>query len=254
MNNTQNADSTPAPTNGAPEAPATPETPMVETLSVTIQNFPRIVDVAERATPIKYGEHVETFPISKTETVKIDAYFFQSPKSLKLKKIKVALSGLKKAGVKLEGGGEVDSDWFNREVRDPFHKVLRFAFRYSAEHGTPSTLAFSRRKDRSGQVTVTSKHGFEHIIVPPSPAFLEAEAAKEANRLKAIADKAAAAAKQSDKPQGEPVETKAPDAPATPETPKPPVAPTVAPVPKSKSKRISPLPPAVEVPAVAAAV
>lgn len=147
---------------------------------VSLPAYSRIVDEIERV-PVKYGDKQEVLPISATERVSIDAYFFQSATNFRLKKIKTAVQGLKKAGVKVDGK-DVDSVWFNANVRDPFHKVLRFAAKHSLEHGKPVSLAFTRRTIKStGEQIVTAKHAFEHTVTGP--------------KVEAIADKAAVAAK-----------------------------------------------------------
>jgi len=107
------------------------------------------------------------------------------------------LAILKKAGTKQENGMDFDAKWFDDNVRDPFHKVLKFAAQHSLDKGKPVSLAFTRRTNKStSEQVVTVKHGFEHTVVPAKP--------------EQIAQKAAAkAAKQSEKR----AQRKAPKAP-----------------------------------------
>ena len=160
QNQAENKDSTSTPSNGATE----------QTRSLIIAEFPRIQDSVERA-EVKYGDRTESLPISATERVSIDAYFFQSATNFRLKKIKTAIAGLKKAGVKQTNGSDIDSVWFNANVRDPFHKVLRFAAKQSLETGKPVSLAFTRRTVKAtGLQIVTAKHAFEHEVPGPGTA------------------------------------------------------------------------------------
>lgn len=152
--------------------------------------FPRVQEAKSRM-PVKYGDKQEALRISDTETVSIDAYFFTSPTNLKLKHIKVALSGLLKAGVTLPDGtkpeGVNGQVWFNTNVRDPFHKVLKYAARQSLERGKPVSLAFTRRTNlKTGEITTTAKHGFEFVTKLPQPESVASSA------VKALADQAKA--------------------------------------------------------------
>lgn len=168
---------------------STPNTPtpepakdagMVSEALVTY-DFPRCQDVTP-GEPIVYGDRKESLRVSDDELVSIDAYFFASPTNLKLKHIKTALNGLKKQGVKIDGK-EVGQKWFNDNVRDPFHKVLRYAARFSLNHGAPVSLAFTKRLNKdTGVITTTAKHGFEFKSEPTQSEKIEEKADKAADK------------------------------------------------------------------------
>jgi len=181
MNKPEKQDSTSTPTNGAPVQGVAVETPKPDSTALVIGNFPRIQDTVERV-PVKYGDSILTLPIGSDKTVTIDAFFFQSPTNFRLKKIGTALKGLETAKVTLPDGKPVDSAWFNTNVRDPFHKVLKYAAKQSLEHGVPVSLAFTRRTMKNGSQIVTAKHAFEHATKAPEVAQIEASAAKAAEK------------------------------------------------------------------------
>lgn len=155
--------------------------PAKETAAV-VYEFPRVQDVTPEA-PVMFGDRKESLQVSGNEKVEIDAYFFASKTNLKLKNIKTALNGLKKQGVKLPDGKEIGQKWFNDNVRDPFHKVLRYAARHSLSHGAPVSLAFTKRLNKdTGVITTTAKHGFEFKTAPTKPEAVEAVADKAADK------------------------------------------------------------------------
>ena len=151
-----------------------------EAVAVTYE-FPRVQDVTP-GEPIVYGDRKESLRVSDEELVSIDVYFFASPTNLKLKHIKTALNGLKKQGVKIDGK-EIGQAWFNTNVRDPFHKALRYAAKFSIKHGAPVSLAFTKRLNKeTGVITTTAKHGFEFKSEPTKPAEVEDKADKAADK------------------------------------------------------------------------
>lgn len=157
---------------------------------------PRVQDIGGTKVIVRYGDEQETLRISDTETVSIDKYFFVSPTNLKLKHIKTALSGMAKQGAKLPDGTSPDGAngqvWFNDNVRDPFHKVLKYAAKQSLERGKPVSLAFTKRVLKTGEVVTTAKHGFEFVTKLPEPASVAGEAVKQlADQAKANEEKAA---------------------------------------------------------------
>src|SRR6185436_3466272 len=109
--------------------------------------------------------------------------------NLRLKNIKTALKGLEKQGVKLPDGKAIGQKWFNDNVRDPFHKVLRYAARYSLKNGEPVSLAFTRRTHKdTGVITTTAKHGFEFKTAPVKGVDeIEEQADKAADKASADA-------------------------------------------------------------------
>jgi len=158
----------------------------------------RIVDAVERET-VKFGQRQEIYPVGTNEQgqlvlATIDAFMFSSPTNLRLKKMKTVLKALKDEGVKQSDGTEINSVWFNANVRDPFHKILRYAAKHSLEHGEPVSLAFTRRTIKSGvqagKQIVTAKHAFEHVVTPPTPKAIAATAAAKADKPKTPAKKA----------------------------------------------------------------
>ena len=180
MNEKNNGTSTPS-------APASTPAPSATSTEVQPYEFPRVKDVGGTVVQYKFGDKVEVLRISDTETVSMDAYWFTSPHILKLKKIKPAIGSLNKLKVKTPEGGEFTQQWFNDNVRDPFHKVLKYAARQSLEKGKPVSLAFTRRVVGDETVT-TAKHGFEFVTKLAAPATVAASA------VKALADQAAASA------------------------------------------------------------
>lgn len=180
-NTQQNADSTSTPANATPAAPTAAA---IET-SVMLPAYPRIVDTIERV-PVKFGDKAETLPISVNEKVSIDSYMFVSPTNFRLKNVKTVVAALKKGGHKQTDGTAIDAKWFNTNVRDPFHKVLKYAAKHSLEHGQPVSLAFTRRTVKAtGEQIVTAKHAFEHVTNAPAAKQVEQQVAARTARQSA---------------------------------------------------------------------
>jgi hypothetical protein len=213
QNQAENANATSTPTAPTP-------TPTPEVLPATLLvNFPGIVEEGRATAVINYGDELYLFPVGKDDTGKIitasiDSALLRGRGTKRLHKIQTAL---KIAG---RTNDKENQKWFNTEVRDVWHKVLRFAATDALSHGKPVSLGLSiRTSKKTGAQVMTSKHGFEHAIKAPTVAKVETTAA-------AIADKA----------------------PATPEAPKadrvnplaqaptPPVAPA-----KPRKSKIKPL-------------
>ncbi len=190
-NNEQSGNGTSTPS--APEVKA--EAPVVNENGLTISQFPRIQD-AKSAVVVRYGEEEEVLPVAGG-FVSIDRYFFSSPTNMSLKHIRIALKGLKDQGHRMPDGKEIDAAWFNTNVRDPFHKSLKFAAQFSIDHGTPKSCGFTRRKLKDGSIIVTANHKFEHVQQLPPAQQIAADAAAvteaiKAGVVKALADQAAA--------------------------------------------------------------
>jgi len=116
------------------------------------------------------------FPVGNDgEIATIDPALLRGRGTLRLLNIKQALK---------VAGRTNDADnrkWFNVSVRDVWHKVLKFAARDALANGKPVSLGLSKRTSKkTGQVTLTSKHGFEHVIVPPAAKAVEDKAAAQA--------------------------------------------------------------------------
>lgn len=144
-----------------------------------LQSFPSIVET-ETGVTMEYGKGKPlSFPISLTERVEFDPALLRGKGTIRLVNIKTA----KKLAGKDDKAGTV---WFNREVRDPWHKVLKFAARQSLAHGTPVSLGLSRRKNRkTGEQVLTTKHGFEFIEIPALDKSIADKARKQSkNRAK----------------------------------------------------------------------
>lgn len=139
-----------------------------------LPSFPGIVEETS-GVPVKFGESEPLrFPISLTERVSIDPALMRGRGTLRLANIKQAL---KIAGKTNDADGR---KWFNSEVRDPWHKVLKFATKQALEYGKPVSLGLSRRTaKKTGQVTLTSKHGFEYVEVPATEKAVADKAAKQ---------------------------------------------------------------------------
>ncbi len=173
-----------------PNQPLPTPDPQPGTTTVVQYEFPRVQDV-EEPVAVRFGDKKEILRISDNETVEIDAFMFTGPKILKLKKIKPVLSAINKAGNRMPDGKEYSVKWFDDEVRDPFHKVLRFINRQSMEHGKPVSVGFTRRTDKkTGTQTVTAKHGYEFEVKLAPPTAIAGEVQKLADQAKANEDKA----------------------------------------------------------------
>lgn len=167
---------------------STPTDEQVGRVNALVQ-YPRISE-PEPAVTVNYGEQQIRLPIGretkgkKTTVVygKIDGFFFSNPRSLRLKKIKPVLSALAKLGVKQADGSAVDSHWFNRNVRDVFHKAMKFAAREAIQHGVPVSLQLSNRTEKDGSKVLTSKHGFEYRTQAPDKVAIEQSAANKSKR------------------------------------------------------------------------
>lgn len=74
----------------------------------------------------------------------------------------VNIKDAKKMAGKDDDAGTV---WFNREVRDPWHRILKFANRLSMESGAPKSLGMSTRTTKkTGKVVLTTTHAYEHTL------------------------------------------------------------------------------------------
>lgn len=172
MNNTENTDSTTTPTNGAPVAEVASKS--------LLPSFPTIVNQTAGEV-IAYGSRPLVFPIGNNgETATIDGSLLSGKGTKRLLNIKQAL---KVAG---KTNDAENRKWFNGTVRDVWHKVLRFAARDSLANGRPASLGLSTKTNKkTGQVTLTSKHGFEHVIVAPTVKAVEASADTATKSIKA---------------------------------------------------------------------
>ena len=167
---TEKTDSASTAANGAVEVVTT------ESASKSLlPSFPCIVE-SDIGAVITYGSQPALrFPVGNNgELAEIDPAMLRGRGTLRLVNIK--------AGLKLAGKTN-DADnrkWFNVTVRDVWHKVLKFAARDALANGKPVSLGLSKRTaKKTGQVTLTSKHGFEHVIVPPSTKAVEDKANKQ---------------------------------------------------------------------------
>lgn len=160
-----------------------------------------------------YGERMESLPISDTESVEIDAALFSGKTQMRLLNIKLAL---KVAG---KGNDKETRKWFNDEVRDPFHKALRYMNKRVQNEWTPKSVGFTRRHDKKGNATITGKFGYEHSVKVATPESLgkeiangEVKAGKQSvGKAKRQANKKAKALKNPETataPETAPVETK----------------------------------------------
>lgn len=165
MNNEQKNDGTSTPTS---EPSATKS---------MLPSFPCIVE-SDGGSVIVYGSQPSLqFPTSATELVSIDPALLRGKGTLRLLNIKQAL---KVAG---RANDPDNRKWFNTEVRDVWHKVLKFAARDALANGKPVSLGLSKRTaKKTGQVTLTSKHGFEHVLRLATPTAIADEAAKLADK------------------------------------------------------------------------
>lgn len=133
--------------------------------TLALQKFPGIVN-QDLVDEIKYGTlPALRFPVGLNKDGsylfgEIDPALLRGKGTMRLVNIKAA----KKLAGKDTDEGTV---WFNKEVRDVFHKALKFANRLALERGVPVSLGISTRTTKkTGRVVMTTKHGYEHEIVP----------------------------------------------------------------------------------------
>ncbi len=134
---------------------------------------------------IAYGSVQLPFPISDTgDMVEIDAAFLTG---IKVRNGKVVTSGtvkLKHINVCLKEAGMEVTDpnkaWFNKNVRDGYHKFLRHYNRVLIREGTAVSASCSiRTAKKTGQRTLTGKVGYEVDLTPKTTVDVEkAKAAK----------------------------------------------------------------------------
>ncbi len=183
MKTPEKTNSTSTPSNGAPDGH-----PVIETAGRvnSLLAYPRISEPSP-AELVQYGTTKVRLPIGRDTGKKsgkvvygsIDGFFFSNPKTLRLKKIKPVLASLTKLGIKQSNGDAVDSKWFNTNVRDVFHKAMKFAAREALAHGVPVSLQLSNRTEKNGDKVLTSKHGFEYRQENPDKKQLEETASKK---------------------------------------------------------------------------
>lgn len=198
---------------GMKQSTPTQSTPTPEQIAETktrslLPSFPT-VEQPTVDTVIKYGEQpAYVFPIDNKGGIgRIDRALLSGKGTKRLLNIKKAL---KVAG---KENTPENRAWFNREVRDVWHKVLRFAAKDSLANGKPVSLGLSLRRTKRGGEILTSRHGFEQVV--------------KADDAKAVADKAVKAEKAPKAPKA-PKSIKAPKAPRIkPELKNPVIPPTV---------------------------
>jgi hypothetical protein len=184
MKTVENTDSTSTPTNGAPSAPVADNPTAGVTTEVLskslLPSFPCIVETKAGAI-ITYGSlPALRFPIGANgETAEIDPAMLRGKGTRRLVNI---AAGLKLAGLANDksAAGIANRKWFNSNVRDVWHKVLKFAAKDSLAHGKPVSLGLSTKTNKkNGQVTLTAKHGFEHVLKAPNEKAIEDKANKQ---------------------------------------------------------------------------
>lgn len=154
-----------------------------------------IVKVADTQ-EITYGTVQEVFPINDVGgTVSIDRAFLAGQSTFRLKHISTCLS---LAGKEMN---EANKAWFNRQVRDPYHKALRFLNRQFMTIGKPVSIGLSKRvskrKSDEGTVTVTAKFGYEYVRKPATVAGQVADKVAGADKATKQSAKRAKRAAQS---------------------------------------------------------
>jgi hypothetical protein len=181
MKTEEKTDSTSTPANSAPAPTADNPAVTTEVLSKSLlPSFPCIVESTEGEV-IAYGSKPALrFPIGPNgETAEIDPAMLRGKGTRRLVNI---AAGLKLAGLANDktAAGIANRKWFNSNVRDVWHKVLKFAAKDSLAHGKPVSLGLSTKTNKkSGQVTLTAKHGFEHVLKAPNEKAIEDKANKQ---------------------------------------------------------------------------
>ncbi len=182
MKKSENTDSTPTPESSVP----------VDVNPVREAGLlPVVVDV-DTGAPVKYGrEEPVMLRVSSTDEIGLDPFFFQGARrgvqlrNYRLKKIKLALKELK--GEKTPEGGVFDADWFNDNVRDVWHRHLKFSNAYAMEHGTPVSVGATRRTNPKTKTKVTTvKYGYEFVERnPDAEKALEDKKSRKASQRRA---------------------------------------------------------------------
>lgn len=129
---------------------------MKEIVSMAIVQRESVSEVLE------YGKRSLPFPVAQGEWINIDETFLSGKFTKRLKHINVCL---KLAGKDTKS--KADKAWFNKNVRDGWHKALRYANRQFLANGKPVSIGITERiskaKATKGDKTTTAKFGFEIV-------------------------------------------------------------------------------------------
>lgn len=142
--------------------------------------LPHLPIVQDNTAPeaIAYGVESLTMPISKTENVTIDRAFLAGKSTLRLRNIKQCLTA---AGRDIES--KEDRTWFNKTVRDGWHKALKYANKTAMSNGTAVSIGLSVRTSKSkremGKQTLTSRFAYETVIVEGTDTTKQVEDKKQ---------------------------------------------------------------------------
>lgn len=121
-----------------------------------------------------------TFPISDHgDVASIDPAFLSGKGTVRLKHIKACL--------KIAGMENTDANraWFNKSVRGPYHKALRYVNRVLSREGKPVSLGLSTRTSaKTGEKVLTGKVGYEVILVPAAKQVEDKKEKAKANSSK----------------------------------------------------------------------
>lgn len=112
---------------------------------------------------IPYGVESLTMPIGNNETVSIDRAFLAGKSTLRLRNIKQCLTACGK-----DVKSKEDRKWFNKSVRDVWHKALKHANKLAMTNGTAVSIGMTKRTSKSkstaGDVTYTSRFSYETTV------------------------------------------------------------------------------------------
>lgn len=150
---------------------------------LALDRFPVVVN-ENKDKAIRFGSRPPlVFPVGNGENLSIDPALLRGKGTRKLVNIKVAmtLAGYPTKEKDAEKHAE-GVKWFNTEVRDVWHKILRFAAKNAMQNGKPTSLGLSTRTLKDKTVILTSKHGFEYTLSLPDAKAIADKAAKQSKK------------------------------------------------------------------------
>lgn len=121
-----------------------------------------IVQTQSVSKALEYGKSQYSFPIGNGNFVTIDEAFLSGNATKRLKHINVCLKAAGK-----DPKSKADKAWFNKNVRDGWHKALRYVNRTYMANAKPVSIGLSKRTDKTkankGDIIHTAKFGYELV-------------------------------------------------------------------------------------------
>lgn len=157
------------------------KTPMKEIVSMAIVQTQSVSEALE------YGKSQYSFPIGNGNFVTIDEAFLSGKTTKRLKHINVCLKAAGK-----DPKSKADKAWFNKNVRDGWHKALRYVNRTYMANAKPVSIGLSKRTDKTkankGDIIHTAKFGYE--LVEKAKTAELTDGASESKPVKASKERA----------------------------------------------------------------